>query len=212
MTSAACCIQSTLCGYFLHECGRTSVLGQLRMRKQNTKATAPLDVGQSVVPNDAPRDFGQEVAFGAKFQIPVARQKGREMSAPRPYVTEPFRPFTSINNCQQYLYTQQHSSYFLHVVRSSVSRCGGHLTIADALLQKHFYLWFMAIISVVFFHMVRAGAYWHKIHAIHAGCSLTTAFSGPKSSRDFRETDRHWIFCLCYRPLLTFLVHSCGIP
>ena len=29
---------------------------------------------QSVVPNDAPRDFGPEVAFGAKFQIPVARQ------------------------------------------------------------------------------------------------------------------------------------------
>ena len=47
---------------------------------------------QSVVPNDAPRDFGPEVAFGAKFQIPVARQGGREMSAPRPYVTEPFRP------------------------------------------------------------------------------------------------------------------------
>ena len=28
---------------------------------------------QSVVPNDAPRDFSPEVAFGAKFQIPVAR-------------------------------------------------------------------------------------------------------------------------------------------
>ena len=54
--------------------------------------------GQSVVPNDAPRDFGPEVAFGAKFQIPVARQGGREMSAPRPYVTEPFRPLSSISN------------------------------------------------------------------------------------------------------------------
>ena len=53
---------------------------------------------QSVVPNDAPRDFGPEVAFGVKFQIPVARQGGREMSAPRPYVTEPFRPLSSINN------------------------------------------------------------------------------------------------------------------
>ena len=29
---------------------------------------------QSVVPNDAPRDFCPEVAFGAKFRIPVARQ------------------------------------------------------------------------------------------------------------------------------------------
>ena len=37
---------------------------------------------QSVVPNDAPRDFGPEVAFGTKFQIPVARQWGREVSAP----------------------------------------------------------------------------------------------------------------------------------
>ena len=52
-----------------------------------------------VVPNDAPRDFGLEVAFVAKFQIPVARQGGREMSAPRPYVTEPFRPLSSINSC-----------------------------------------------------------------------------------------------------------------
>ena len=74
---------------------------------------------QSVVPNDAPRDFGPEVAFGAKFQIPVARQGGREMSAPRPYVTDPFRPLNSINNWQQSLYIQQHSSYFLHVVVAS---------------------------------------------------------------------------------------------
>ena len=52
---------------------------------------------QSVVPNDAPRDFGPEVAFGDKFPIPVARQGGREMSAPRPYVTDPFHPLSSIN-------------------------------------------------------------------------------------------------------------------
>ena len=58
---------------------------------------------QSVVPNDAPRDFDPEVAFGAKFQIPVARQGGREMSAPRPYVTEPFRPLSSIGS-NSYIY------------------------------------------------------------------------------------------------------------
>ena len=51
---------------------------------------------QSVVPNDAPRDFGPEVAFGTKVQIPVARQWGREVSAPRPYVTNPFHPLGSI--------------------------------------------------------------------------------------------------------------------
>ena len=53
---------------------------------------------QSAVPNDAPRDFASEVAFGAKFQIPVARQGGREMSAPRPYATDPFRPISSTSN------------------------------------------------------------------------------------------------------------------
>ena len=50
---------------------------------------------QSVVPNDVPRDFGPVIAFGAKFQIPVARQGGREMSAPRPYVTDPFHSHSS---------------------------------------------------------------------------------------------------------------------
>ena len=44
------------------------------MRQQNTKATVPLDV----VPNDAPEDFGPEVAFGAKFQIPVAGREGEK--------------------------------------------------------------------------------------------------------------------------------------
>ena len=60
---------------------------------------------QSVVPNDAPRDFGPEVGFGAKFQIPVARQEGKQMMAPRPYVTEPFRPLSWINNWSQFVYT-----------------------------------------------------------------------------------------------------------
>ena len=34
--------------------------------------------------------------------------------------------------------------------------CGGaYLKIARALLQKHSYLWFRAVISLVFYHMVR---------------------------------------------------------
>ena len=42
----------------------TSVQGKLRMRKQNTKTTVPLDVApDDDVPDDAPRDFGPEVAF-----------------------------------------------------------------------------------------------------------------------------------------------------
>ena len=56
------------------------------------------------------------------------------MSAPRPYVTEPFRPLSLIISWKQFLYIQQHSSYFLNVVRSSVSGGGEYLTIAHALL------------------------------------------------------------------------------
>ena len=80
------------------------------------------------------------------------------MSAPRPYVTDPFRPLSLINSWKQFLYIQQHSSYFLNVVRSSVSGGCEYLTIAHALLQKHSYLWFRAMISLVFFHMIHAGA------------------------------------------------------
>ena len=49
-----------------------------------------------------------------------------------------------------------------------------YLTIAHAFLQKHSYLWFRAIISLVFFHMVRVGAHWHKIHDIHAFAFVQT--------------------------------------
>ena len=63
---------------------------------------------------------------------------------------------------------RQHSSYFLHVVGSSVPYEGAYLTIAHALWQKHSYSWFRAIISPVFFDMVRAGVSWHKIHDTHA--------------------------------------------
>ena len=54
------------------------------------------------------------------------------------------------------------------MVRSNVSCGGAYLTIAHLLLQKHYYLWFRAIISLVLFHVVRAGPYWHKTHDIHA--------------------------------------------
>ena len=43
------------------------------------------------------------IAFGTKFQIPVARQGGREMSAPRPCVTDPFHSLGSIFNITQFL-------------------------------------------------------------------------------------------------------------
>ena len=81
------------------------------------------------------------------------------MSAPRPYVTDPFRRLSSMNNWQQFLYIQQHSSYFLHVVPSSVSCGGAYFTIAHAPLEKHSYLSFRPIISLMLLHMVCSGAY-----------------------------------------------------
>ena len=62
---------------------------------------------QSVVPNDAPRDFGPEVAFGTKVQMPVARQGGREVSGPRPYVTNLFHPLSSTYSIASFPYICQ---------------------------------------------------------------------------------------------------------
>ena len=72
--------------------------------------------------------------------------------------------------------------------------CGGaHQTIADALLQKHSCLWFLAMIRLAFFHMVRAGAYWHKIHDIHA-CAFAVQTKQSVTSFGFlfrRRLRRH---------------------
>ena len=73
----------------------------------------------------------------AKFQIPVPRQWGREMSAPVPYVTDPFHSLSSIYNQWQFIYIWQWFSYFLHLVPLSVFRYGAHFTVAHVLLQKH---------------------------------------------------------------------------
>ena len=93
------------------------------------------------------------------------------------------------------------------MVRSNVCCCGTHLTIEDALLPKHSCLCFRAIISLVFFHMVRAGAYWHKIHDIHA-CAFAVqtkyvvswSLRNQKSSRG-RVQGLSWVhfdpFCFC---------------
>ena len=67
------------------------------MRQQNTKATEPLDVVLGRRTERCSQDFGLDVAFGAKFQIPVARHGGRETPVPRANVTEPFRPLSLAN-------------------------------------------------------------------------------------------------------------------
>ena len=79
------------------------------------------------------------------------------MSAPRPYVTEPFRPLSSlIVSSNSYIYNSilviSSCGTFKCVLRMMSNECG------CALAEKHSCLWFIAIISLVFLHMVRAGA------------------------------------------------------
>ena len=50
-------------------------------------------VARALYPNDTPRDFGPEVAFSLSFASVSdtwLHWRGREMPAPRPYVTDPF--------------------------------------------------------------------------------------------------------------------------
>ena len=89
------------------------------------------------------------------------------MPAPRPYGTDPFRLLSSINKWWQFVFKQHHSSYFLHLVRSSVSCGGGYLTIAHALLKKHSYFRFRAIISLVCFSL------WYAL--VHIGTKYMTS-------------------------------------
>ena len=44
---------------------------------------------KSVVLNDVPLDYDTVIAFVSVFKIPVPRQRGREMSVPKLYVTDP---------------------------------------------------------------------------------------------------------------------------
>jgi len=61
---------------------------------------------QSFVPIDVPRDFGPVITLNLwiKLQIPFSRQRGRERSAPTPFVTDLFHPLRSVYNNYQILY------------------------------------------------------------------------------------------------------------
>ena len=74
------------------------------MRKWHTKRAVPLDVVPKRRTKRCSPTFRPGGRFGAKFQIPVARQGGREVSAPRPYVTDPTHSLGSIHNYEQFLY------------------------------------------------------------------------------------------------------------
>ena len=58
------------------------------------------------------------------------------MSAPRPYVTDPFHPLGSVSNNLSFLYIYESvTSYFFHVVRKSASLNDRYLTIAHVLFK-----------------------------------------------------------------------------
>ena len=87
---------------------RDSGIGKLRMCKKISRKQYLWTWCQSVVPNDFPRDFGPWVAFVSRvsdtFRPKDVGQGGREMSAPRSYVTDPFHPLSSIHRRLQFLY------------------------------------------------------------------------------------------------------------
>ena len=68
------------------------------MRQQNIKATVPLDV----VPEGRTERCSLKFWPGGRFWSQVSdtcRQAGTERNvAPRPYVTDPFRPLSSLNS------------------------------------------------------------------------------------------------------------------
>ena len=122
---------------------RTRVRGNLRMRKQNTKTTIP----QDVVPERRTKRFPPRFRPVGRFCELIFRYlsspTGREGEISRPLDHMRQIPFIHsarlIESTNFYIYIEQSSRYFLHVVRSGVYYCRAYLTIAHALLQGHFF-------------------------------------------------------------------------
>ena len=58
------------------------------------------------------------------------------MSAPRPYVTDPFHPLGSVSENKSFLYIYESvTSYFFHVVRKSASLHDRYLTVPHVLFK-----------------------------------------------------------------------------
>ena len=89
------------------------------------------------------------------------------MSAPRPYVKDPFHPLGSVSSNLSFLYIYESvTSYFFHVVRKSASLHDRYLTIVHVLF-KHILPKVKNDYSRYFdFHTLRARSNYHKIHGI----------------------------------------------
>ena len=62
-------------------------------------SAVPLDVAPERCTKGCSPRFRPVIALGAKVQKAVARQGGREIPAPRRYVTDPFHPLGPISIC-----------------------------------------------------------------------------------------------------------------
>lgn len=101
--------------------------------KERKTSALPLDVEEEFRPNDVLGDSCPEMVSGAEVQIPVASHKGREMSAPRPCLTDVFHPLSTVSNIKSLLFfsiISKCNGYFFQLVRQSVS------TIAHALFEN----------------------------------------------------------------------------
>ena len=121
MTSAACCIESTLCGYFLREYGknfssRVAAHAPTKYQSNSTSGRGARASYQTMLPEISARRSLLEPSF--RYLSP-----GREGEKCRPLDHLGHIPFVHSArklHGSNLLYIQHHSSYFLHVVRSSV--------------------------------------------------------------------------------------------
>ena len=95
--------------------------------------------------DEYPRDFGPRIAYTVSLvsdtcRSPI-RQGGREMSAPRPYETDPFHrqaPFACYTKINFYIYTKLFHIFLLcgiYIASWNIE----HLQIAHALFQNSLY-------------------------------------------------------------------------
>lgn len=85
----------------------------------------------------------------------------------------PFINLTQLIISNNILYIEQRSSYFLRVVRLSVSKCTVCLAMAHVLMKNHSHFKVQSnYFSLVIFQTVRVGSYWPSIDGIYTRAHL----------------------------------------
>ena len=146
---------------------RISVLGKLRMRQYIINRAVPLDVvperrTKRCSPRFRPGDRFCKLSF--RCMSPCSEG---EKCRPLDHLWQiPFIHSTRFITCNNSIYIAQRSSFYFHVVYSSMSWYGAYLTIAHALFKKHsslrFRATFRAIIQIMSFSI------WNVLEHTHA--------------------------------------------